>query len=124
MGLQKTGIRTAVDDFGIGYSSLTLIRDIPWDVLKIDRSFLPVRGDEQEFQKNLMFRYVVAMAQSMGLRCIVEGIETPDQLRLVQQNGCDEVQGFFFDRPLRRDEFVRRMERTDYAKLAGAAGVW
>ncbi|MBQ9872147.1 MAG: EAL domain-containing protein [Eubacterium sp.] len=124
MGLQKTGIRTAVDDFGIGYSSLTLIRDIPWDVLKIDRSFLPVQGDEQEFQKNLMFRYVVAMAQSMGLRCVVEGIETPDQLRLVQQNGCDEVQGFFFDRPLRRDEFVRRMERTDYAKLAGAAGVW
>ena len=123
-GLQKEGIKTAVDDFGIGYSSLNLIRDIPWDVLKIDRSFLPVEGDPVEMQKNLVFRYVVAMAQGLGLACIVEGIESSDQLRMIQQNGCDEAQGFFFDRPLRREEFEKRMERTDYAKLAGSAGVW
>ncbi len=122
--LRREGIKTAVDDFGIGYSSLTLIRDIPWDVLKIDRSFLPVEGDPVEVQKNLMFRHVVSMAQGLGLLCIVEGIETSDQLRLIQQNGCDEAQGFFFDRPLRKEEFEKRMERTDYAKLAGSAGVW
>ncbi len=123
-GLQKEGIKTAVDDFGVGYSSLTLIRDIPWNVLKIDKGFLPVQGDEVEMQKTLMFRYVVAMAQSLGLKCIVEGIETPEQLRLIQQNGCDEAQGFFFDRPLKRDIFEQRMEHCDYAKLAGSAGVW
>ncbi len=123
-GLRKEGIKTAVDDFGIGYSSLTLIRDIPWDVLKIDKSFLPVDGDPVEVQKNLMFRYVVAMAQGLGMLCIVEGIETSDQLRLIQHNGCDEAQGFFFDRPLRKEEFEKRMERTDYATLAGSAGVW
>ena len=123
-GLQREGIKTSVDDFGIGYSSLNLLRDIPWNVLKIDRSFLPVEGDPLEMQKNLMFRYVVAMAQGLGLNCIVEGVETSEQLRMIKQNGCDEAQGFFFDRPLRAEEFEKRMERTDYAKLAGSAGVW
>ena len=101
-----------------------MIRDIPWDVLKIDESFLPREGDPLEVQKTLMFRYVVAMAQSMGLKCIVEGIETSDQLRLIQQNGCDEAQGFFFDRPLHRTDFEQRMEGADYARIAGSAGVW
>ena len=64
------------------------------------------------------------MAQGLGMLCIVEGIETSDQLRLIQHNGCDEAQGFFFDRPLRKEEFEKRMERTDYATLAGSAGVW
>ena len=123
-GLREAGITVAVDDFGVGYSSLTLIRDVPWDVLKIDRSFLPKEGDPLEVQKTLMFRYVIAMAQSMGLKCLVEGIETSDQLRLIQQNGCDEAQGFFFDRPLRRKDFEDRMESSDYAKIAGSAGVW
>ena len=123
-GIRAAGISVAVDDFGMGYSSLTLIRDIPWDVLKIDESFLPVEGDPLEVQKTLMFRYVVAMAQSMGLKCIVEGIETSDQLRLIQQNGCDEAQGFFFDRPLRKRDFEKRMEGVDYARIAGSSGVW
>lgn len=122
--LRESGITVAVDDFGVGYSSLTLIRDVSWDVLKIDQSFLPVEGDPLEVQKTLMFRYVVAMAQSMGLKCLVEGIETSDQLRLIQQNGCDEAQGFFFDRPLRRVDFEQRMESSDYARIAGSAGVW
>jgi EAL domain-containing protein (putative c-di-GMP-specific phosphodiesterase class I) len=64
------------------------------------------------------------MAQSMGLKCIVEGIETSDQLRLIQQNGCDEAQGFFFDRPLRKRDFEKRMEGVDYARIAGSSGVW
>ena len=123
-GIRNAGITAAVDDFGMGYSSLTMIRDIPWDVLKIDESFLPREGDPLEVQKTLMFRYVVAMAQSMGLKCIVEGIETSDQLRLIQQNGCDEAQGFFFDRPLHRTDFEQRMEGADYARIAGSAGVW
>ena len=122
--LREAGITVAVDDFGVGYSSLTLIRDVSWDVLKIDHSFLPEEGDPLEVQKTLMFRYVVAMAQSMGLKCLVEGIETSDQLRLIQQNGCDEAQGFFFDRPLRKTDFEQRMESSDYARIAGSAGVW
>ncbi len=123
-GIREAGITASVDDFGVGYSSLTLIRDIPWDVLKIDRSFLPAEGDALEVQKTLMFRYVVAMAQSMGLKCLVEGIETSDQLRLIQQNGCDEAQGFFFDRPLSRTDFEQRMDSSDYARIAGSSGVW
>ncbi len=117
-GLQEAGVKTAVDDFGIGYSSLTLIRDLPWDVLKIDRSFLPVEGEPEEKKKRLMFGSVVSMAQGLGMECIVEGVETKKQLQLLQENHCDQVQGFFFDRPMPVEEFERRMKRTNYQKIA------
>lgn len=117
-GLQESGVKTAVDDFGIGFSSLTLIRDLPWDVLKIDRSFLPVEGEPEEQKKNIMFRTVVSMAQGLGMESIVEGVETKAQLKLMQESHCDQAQGFFFDRPMPREEFEKRMEDSHYRELA------
>ncbi len=120
-GLQKQGVKTAVDDFGIGFSSLTLIRDLPWDVLKIDRSFLPYLSENESQQeakkKELMFRSVVNMANGLGMECIVEGVETREQLEIVQSGNCDHVQGFFFDRPMPVEEFEKRMEGTNYGEL-------
>jgi len=120
-GLQEQGVKTAVDDFGIGFSSLTLIRDLPWDVLKIDRSFLPHLSDDESEQeakkKELMFRSVVDMAKGLGMECIVEGVETREQLELIRANNCDQVQGFFFDRPMPKEEFEKRMEGTNYREL-------
>ena len=117
-GLQEQGVKTAVDDFGIGYSSLTLIRDLPWDVLKIDRSFLPVEGEADEKKKEMMFRSVVAMAQGLGMECIVEGVETRAQLKLLKDNHCDQAQGFFFDRPMPREDFEKRMDESHYREMA------
>ena len=114
-GLQKVGIHTSVDDFGMGYSSLNLIREIPWDVLKVDRSFLPIDDDDsQNGTRSIMFRYVVAMAKNMGLECIAEGVETQNQLDILRENQCEFAQGFLFDPPLPVEKFEQRMKEGSY----------
>ena len=110
-GLQQSGISTSVDDFGIGYSSLNLIKEIPWNVLKLDKSLLPAEGDENPAQKGVMFKYIVAMTQAMGLECISEGVETIEQVQLLADNKCNLAQGFYFDRPLPVEEFERRLDK-------------
>ena len=110
-GLQKAGISTSVDDFGIGYSSLNLIKEMPWNVLKLDKTLLPDERDENPVQKGVMFKYVVAMAQEMGLECIAEGVETEEQVRLLAENRCNLAQGFYFDRPLPVEEFETRFDK-------------
>ncbi len=106
-GLQVHGVSTAVDDFGVGYSSINLIRELPWDVLKIDKSLLPKEEDSSE--KTLLFKYLVAMAQNLGLECIVEGVETLEQVKMLKESHCYLAQGFYFDRPLPVDEFETRL---------------
>lgn len=113
-GLQTYGIWTAVDDFGVGYSSLNLLRELPWNVIKIDRSFLPT-DEEDVSSRNIMFKYVVAMAKELGMECIVEGVENEKQLKMLQDNNCDYAQGFMFDRPLPGKEFEKRIERRYYS---------
>ena len=111
--LQREGVKTAVDDFGVGYSSLNLIRDIPWDVLKIDKSFVPETEDDNNIS-NVMFRHLISLAHDMGLECVVEGVETDEQLRIMRKNGCRIAQGFFFDHPLSVDEFEDRLVNKTY----------
>ena len=111
-GLQQSGISTSVDDFGICYSSLNLIKEIPWNVLKLDKSLLPDEGDESPVQNSVMFKYVVAMAQAMGLECIAEGVETKEQVKLLADNKCNLAQGFYFDKPLPVEEFETRLDNN------------
>lgn len=107
-GLQSAGICTSVDDFGMGYSSLNLIKELPWNVLKIDKSFLdPVAAGEEV--GSVMLGHVIAMAQDMGLECIVEGVETAEQVKFLKQHNCYLAQGYFFDRPLPKAEFEKRL---------------
>ncbi|WP_294753717.1 bifunctional diguanylate cyclase/phosphodiesterase [uncultured Ruminococcus sp.] len=112
--LQQKGIYTSVDDFGMGYSSLNLIREIPWNVLKVDRSFLPVDADEDDSTRSIMFKYVVAMAKDLGLECVAEGVETDHQVKVLRDNHCIFAQGFLFDKPLPLDEFEKRMNDHYY----------
>ena len=113
--LQKEGIITSVDDFGTGYSSLNLIREVPWNVLKIDKMFLPAMTETGSNVESIMLRHVIAMAQEMGLECIVEGVETAEQMKILRDNHCYMVQGFYFDRPLPVAEFETRLDhRKDY----------
>ena len=108
-GLQEKGIATSVDDFGTGYSSLKLIKEVPWNVLKLDRSLLPAQSTDDPGQKSIMFRYIVAMGREMGLECIAEGVETKEQVRLLEENRCEFAQGFYFDKPLPIKEFETRL---------------
>ena len=112
--LQESGICTSVDDFGIGYSSLNLIKEIPWNILKVDRNFLPLNESASQSRQNIMFHHVVNMAKEIGLTCVAEGVETRVQRDILRKNGCDIAQGFYFDKPLPVREFEKRLERKVY----------
>ncbi|MCR5517744.1 MAG: GGDEF domain-containing phosphodiesterase [Lachnospiraceae bacterium] len=112
--LQREDICVAVDDFGMGYSSLTLIKDIPWNVIKVDKSFLPVDEEKDDTVRSVMFRYVVAMIRSMAVECIVEGVETKEQVEKLKANDCILAQGYFYDKPLMKNEFEKRLVKKVY----------
>lgn len=110
-GLREQDISTSVDDFSVGYSSLNLIREMPWNVLKIDKSFLPTQEEENnDPSKVKMLRHIITMSQDLGLECIVEGVETAEQVKLLKDCKCYLAQGFYFDRPLPVKEFEQKLE--------------
>jgi diguanylate cyclase (GGDEF)-like protein len=95
--LKKLGIGLAIDDFGTGYSCLSYLPSLPFDALKIDRSFVKELGSKPE--ATAMVRSLMMLAQNVGMRVIVEGIETAEQLDLIKQFKGDEVQGYLMGRP-------------------------
>ena len=112
-GMREMGFSTAVDDYGVGYSSLNLLQSIPWNVVKIDRSILPLNADDPNSRQPIVvLKHVVAMLKEIGLECVVEGVETQYQVDLLREMDCDVAQGFFFDRPLLVEDFEKRMENN------------
>ncbi len=107
--LTDLGIQLAIDDFGTGYSSLSYLRLFPIDVLKIDRSF--VHDIDAGADHGIIVGAVIGMGNSMGLRIIAEGVETPAQLAFLQALQCAEGQGYYFSRPLEAAEFVRLLAK-------------
>jgi diguanylate cyclase (GGDEF)-like protein/PAS domain S-box-containing protein len=105
-GLKKLGVRLAIDDFGTGYASLSYLQRMPVDILKIDQSF--VQASVADARGRELLEAIVAIGQSMSLETIAEGVEHAAQLELVQDMGCDLVQGFLLGRPLSLYE-VRRL---------------
>ena len=101
--LKNLGLSIAVDDFGTGYSSLNYLKQFPIDVLKIDRTF--VDGLPEGEQDAQIARAIIAMAHSLNLAVIAEGVETHEQLEFLREHGCDEVQGYLFGRPMPPNQF-------------------
>ena len=96
--LKEMGVHLAMDDFGTGYSSLAYLKRFPVDSIKIDRSFIQgLPGDEEDAT---ITQAVIAMAHSLRLRTIAEGVETAEQLAFLERLGCDEIQGYYFSKPL------------------------
>jgi diguanylate cyclase (GGDEF)-like protein/PAS domain S-box-containing protein len=107
--LHAVGITVAIDDFGVGYSSLSYLKDFPIDQLKMDRSFvqnLPHSGNDAKIA-----RHIVDMAHSLGLSVIAEGVETSEQLQFLKGIGCDEVQGYLLSRPVPAEDFERLLQQ-------------
>jgi diguanylate cyclase (GGDEF)-like protein/PAS domain S-box-containing protein len=96
--LQALGIKVSIDDFGTGYSSLAYLRRFPIDKLKIDIAF--IREVTSNPQDAAIARTIIELAHSLNLQVIAEGVETPEQLAFLKENGCDQVQGYLFSRPL------------------------
>lgn len=112
----EKGINTSIDDFGMGFSSLNILRDIPWSTVKVDKSFLPEDGDDENSEKSIMFRGVISMAKAMGYSCIAEGVETEYQVNIMRKYGCNIAQGYYYDKPLPKDEFEARLVTKLYEK--------
>jgi len=110
--LQDNGIGFSMDDFGIGYSSLSYLKRLPLDQLKIDQTF--VRDIAIDPNDAIIARTIIAMAQNMNLQVIAEGVETEAQKNFLEQNGCSMFQGYFFGRPVSVEEFEQQLIERHY----------
>ncbi len=99
------GVALSLDDFGTGYSSLTYLRQFPIRTLKIDRSFIT---DMTESSEDIaIIRAVIALAHSLDLLVVAEGVETEQQMSILKSENCDEVQGYYFSKPLPINELIK-----------------
>ena len=114
--LHDKGIAASIDDFGMGSSSMNLLREIPWKTIKIDKNFVPEESDDPNGKKYIMFNAVVSMAKSLGFDCLAEGVETKFQIGVMREAGCDIAQGFYYDKPLPKEEFEARLVTKKYEK--------
>jgi diguanylate cyclase (GGDEF)-like protein/PAS domain S-box-containing protein len=103
--LQELGVSFSIDDFGTGYSSLAYVKNFPVNRLKIDQGF--IRNLESDLNDAAIVRAIVSLAHSLNLDVVAEGVERAEQLEILRKEGCDEVQGYFFSRPLPAKDFVQ-----------------
>ena len=103
--LQSLGSTIAIDDFGTGYSSLNYIKQLPLDKLKVDRAFIKDLPDDNDDKQ--ITAAIIAMAHTMNLKVVAEGIETEEQMHFLQTLSCEIGQGYLFDKPIHPDEFVK-----------------
>ena len=106
--LIRMGYRFALDDYGIGYSSIQRVIHLPLKIIKIDKSML---DEIYTTDGRKILEYTVRMMQSIGKQLVVEGAETEDEVKILQEMNCDYIQGFYFSRPLPSGEFIHFMER-------------
>jgi EAL domain-containing protein (putative c-di-GMP-specific phosphodiesterase class I) len=106
--LKDSGLGLALDDFGTGYSSLSRLSQLPFDRLKIDRSFIAALSSGKEAAA--VPAAIISLSHDLGLKVVAEGVETAEQMRFLSKRGCDEVQGYLFGRPVPAEECARFLE--------------
>ncbi len=103
--LHRNGFTLSMDDFGTGYSSLGLLKEIPIDVMKIDRSFF--ESSREVERERIVIESVIDMAKKLGIHTVAEGVETQEHIDFLRQLGCEIVQGYYFSKPMPSNEFYR-----------------
>lgn len=117
-GLRESGYRVSMDDFGSGYSSLNMLKDVNVDVLKIDMNFLKL--DDHSADKGIgILEAIVNMAKLMGIRVIAEGVETKDHVDILGQVGCSYAQGYYYYKPMPEKEFQKLLAASDLVDSRG-----
>ena len=119
--IKKMGARLAIDDFGVGYSSLTHLKRFPIDTLKVDRSF--IRDLLQDPEDKAITEAIIAMGKSLNLTVVAEGVETLEQQTFLQDHGCDEMQGFYFSKPIAGDQFAELLRQRIQSSKQGQTRV-
>jgi EAL domain-containing protein (putative c-di-GMP-specific phosphodiesterase class I) len=103
--LKGMGVRIAIDDFGVGYTTLASLRQFPIDTIKIDRSL--IRGVAHVAEDQSLTEAIIAMGKSLSLTVVAQGVENTAQVAILREDACDEIQGFYFDRPVPALQFAR-----------------
>ena len=109
--LRQLGIRLSIDDFGTGYSSLAYLKSLPVNEVKLDRSFINRLADDERDQA--LVSCIVNLAKVLGFQVIAEGVETDEQLCMLQKLECDLFQGYLRSKPIPPNEFTRLLEQQD-----------
>ncbi len=117
--LKTLGLRIALDDFGTGYSSLSYLSRYPFDVIKIDRSFVSSLGTEET--ADAIVRTIIDLGSGLGMRVVAEGVETVDQARYLSVAGCDELQGYLLGRPQPLDSIAFEVSAEIVSELTSVA---
>ena len=100
--IKNNGFQVSLDDFGTGYSSLNMLQSMPVDIIKIDKIF--VDNANLKIDKNVI-NYIVMIAHQLGIKTVVEGVETKEQLEFVKKIGCDVIQGYQYSKPSNKVDF-------------------
>jgi diguanylate cyclase (GGDEF)-like protein/PAS domain S-box-containing protein len=108
--IKNMGVRLALDDFGTGYSSLAHIKQFPIDTLKVDRSF--IRNLSQNSEDKAIIEAIIAMGKTLSLNVVAEGVETMSQDEFLREHVCDEMQGFYFSKPVAPDQFADLLRKN------------
>lgn len=111
--LRAAGIYTSVDDFGAGYTSLALLSDIPWNIIKIDRSFLPMPGNNDRDVLLPIMKHIALIAEELGMSCVVEGVENEEHEKIMRDNNCRIAQGFYYHRPMPVADFEELLQEEN-----------
>ena len=106
--LKNMGVRISMDDFGTGYSSLSYLKRFPIDIVKIDKSFVRDINDDED--DAAIIRVIIALARSLRLTTVAEGVETLEQLGFLRREQCDRFQGYYFSRPVEADQLSQRIK--------------
>jgi EAL domain-containing protein (putative c-di-GMP-specific phosphodiesterase class I) len=114
--IKDNGLSVSIDDFGTGYSSLNMLKEVPVDVLKMDKSLLDQKNNPDELHANdkIMIKHIVGLASDMGIKVLSEGVETIEQREFLKNVGCDYIQGYLYDRPMPEEEFISRIKHPVY----------
>ena len=111
--LHSRGFKISIDDFGTGMSSLGLLRRIPLDTLKLDKSFFDDMSLDMSEKDSAVIRYMIQMAKTMDIRTIAEGIEQKFQVDMLKEYGCDMIQGYYFSRPLAAPDYEKMLKKAE-----------